>query len=442
MTGAVLASRPGVAVPAPWSFPSVERFRLGNGMTVLALHMATRPVLACQLILGTAARREPPDRFGVASVTGLALMEGTADHSGPEFHDVVERNGASLTAGVDWAGGRVGLSVPVGRLRPALGLLADLVRHPGFRDDDVARTIGRCNDQVAVRARHPEARVQDAFAPVAFGAGRMVAPLWGRADSLAALTPDAVRRFWADRAALTTATLIVVGNLAGLDLAAVCEQTLGEWVPTDVASNEAPPAERPAPTGRWVAADFPDAVQTRLLIGHALDRVPPEDRAALDVAVSALGGYFSSRLMRVLREELGITYGVQAQVDHRDAASVFIVQTSVQSDATGVAVEHILAAVEESTRTLDDEEAHGAADRLARLAPMTWQSPAGVADRLARLVLEGLPDDYYARWRARLAEVTAADAVEAFARWIEPERLAVVAAGAAARLGDRFEPAP
>ena len=58
-----------------------------------------------------------------------------------------------------------------------------------------------------------------------------------------------------------------------------------------------------------------------------------------------LGGMFTSRINRNLRETRAITYGARTSFDMRRAGGTFSCDTSVQGDATAVAVREILAEI-------------------------------------------------------------------------------------------------
>lgn len=84
----------------------------------------------------------------------------------------------------------------------------------------------------------------------------------------------------------------------------------------------------------------PNAQQTSIRLGCTTISQTHKDSMVLQVLITALGGYFGSRLMQNLREEKGMTYGVQA------VFSSFLHQGYVMI-ATDVGKEHGMQAIEQ-----------------------------------------------------------------------------------------------
>ena len=83
---------------------------------------------------------------------------------------------------------------------------------------------------------------------------------------------------------------------------------------------------------------MPDAPQSELRIGHGAPWRRTRDYHALVTLNALVGGQFTSRINRNLREEKGITYGARTAFELRRVAGSFSCDTSVQADATAVAV--------------------------------------------------------------------------------------------------------
>ncbi len=76
------------------------------------------------------------------------------------------------------------------------------------------------------------------------------------------------------------------------------------------------------------------AIQSAIRIGKTVIPKSHPDYPALQIATTVLGGYFGSRLMQVLREEKGYTYGVGTALVNYDEISYFVVATEVAKEAT------------------------------------------------------------------------------------------------------------
>jgi predicted Zn-dependent peptidase len=433
--------RPQAGPAKPWDFPAPERSALPNGLTVLHCHRPGQRVVAVEVLLDAPLEAEPEGLDGVATIMARALSEGTDKHSAEEFAAELERCGATMDAHADHPGVRVSLEVPASRLERALGLLADALRAPAFPDGEVERLVANRLDEIPHELANPARRAAVAlYAELFDAAARISRPRQGSLATVGRIDADAVRAFYAAHVRPSTATAVVVGDLAGVDLGAVLEATLGAWS-GDEARPHTPTPITADDTGRVMIVDRPGAVQTQLLIGRVgSDRHDPVWPAQV-LGTYCLGGSLTSRLDRVLREEKGYTYGIRAfgQVLRSAAdgsgASMLAVSGSVATDVTGPA----LADLWQVLRTLaadglTDDEREVAVQNLVGVAPLKYETAAAVAGTLADQVEQELSDDYQARLYARLAEVGTVEATAAVVRAFPPDRLVAVLVGDASTI--------
>src|SRR5512134_1831603 len=93
--------------PAPLAAaPIAHREVLPNGIVLLVAERPAVPIVAVRAFMRAGASFEPPDRPGLANLTGALLTRGTAKRTGPEIDAAIEFVGGSLEAGA----GRDGLS--------------------------------------------------------------------------------------------------------------------------------------------------------------------------------------------------------------------------------------------------------------------------------------------------------------------------------------------
>ncbi|MGH2468198.1 MAG: M16 family metallopeptidase, partial [Candidatus Limnocylindrales bacterium] len=248
------------------------------------------------------------------------------------------------------------------------------------------------------------------------------------------------------------ATLIVAGDLTGLDILGLAERHLGAWSRADGAPEEAETApgaagraggsavDAAAPERRQVVlVDRPGSAQSEVRVGHVgLPRRIP-DYHAVAVLQTLLGGLFNSRLQRLLREERGYTYGIGAGFAFRRGAGPFAVRTAVQTEVTAPALRDILDVLDGLTATPPTaEEVRAARDYLVGVFPLRFEEADRVAGAVGELVALGLPDDELDRYRPAVTAVSAADVARASGH-IRPAEAAIVIVGDAGRIRSGLE---
>ncbi len=437
---AVLDQRPLPGKPRAYDFPSFDRTRLDNGLSVIRAHVPGRPLLQAQLLVrgdaGGGATSEAPEHAGATVLAGRAMSEGTTVRDAVAFVEACERLGAEMGASVGWDSLTVHVEVPRTHLASAMTLFAEMALRPSFP----AREVERLRDERLNDLRHVMAdsrrRAEKAFPAVIYADDAPYArPLGGVEETVAPIDRDVLAARHARLMRPDACTLILCGDLDGLPLDDIVAASFSQWASEAeavVAPDAAP--DEPAGSRRVVLVDRPGAPQSEIRIGHVGTSRRIDDFHALSVANALLGGLFNSRLNRLLREERGYTYGVTSSFDMRRAAGPFVVRCAVESDVTAAAVADImaeLARVREAPPTAAELDA--ARDYLVGVFPLRFETSAQVAGALAGLVVQELPDDELDRYRPTIAAVSAADVQAAAQAHIDPERAAIVVVGDVAK---------
>ncbi|MFD7903167.1 M16 family metallopeptidase [Kitasatospora sp. NPDC059722] len=433
--------RPGT--PSPWAFPAPERTALANGITVLHCHRPGQQLVAVEVLVDAPLAAEPAGLDGVAAILARALSEGTDTLTAEEFAGELERAGATLDAHADHPCIRVSLEVPASRLQRGLALLADALRAPALPEDEIERLVANRLDEIVHEQANPARRAAKAlYAELFDAADRLSRPRSGTADTVKSIDRAAVKAFYDAHVRPATSTVVVVGDLTGVDLPALLESTLGTWTGTPAAASVHAPVTADD-HGRVVIVDRPDSVQTQLLIGRiGPDRHHP-DWPAQTLGTYCLGGTLTSRLDRVLREEKGYTYGVRSFAQPlRSAAdgsgrALLAISGSVDTASTAPALKDAWTILRTlAAEGLTDAERDEAVQFLVGVAPLKYETAGSVAGTLADQVEQHLPDDYQAEVYRRLAELPTAEATEAVVAAFPPDRLVTVLVGDAAVIAD------
>lgn len=435
-----LDDRPPPGKPREYRFPPFRRERLGNGLTVIAAQLTGRPLLVAQLVLEGGAGAEDPSQAGATSLMARALTEGTSERGAVEFIEASERLGAELHSEAGWETVATAVEVPRRRFRDALALLAEMTLSPSFPDREVERLREeRLNDLLQARAE-PRRRVERAFVETIYSPSSPFSrPIGGTEATVPGL--DRATVIARHRAALdpASATLVVSGDLSGLDVTALAESVFSSWGREAQGSPRAALSDDAHQDGRRVlVVDRPGSPQTEVRVGHVglARRIP--DFHAVSVLTMILGGLFNSRLQRLLREERGYTYGINASFDFRRSAGPFSVRTAVQTEVTVAALRDILAELRRVREApVAPEELAAARDYLIGVFPLRFEAPAQVLAAIVGLTVFGLPDDELDRYRPAVAAVSAED-VHAAASHIRAEDASVVLVGDVQRFEDEL----
>jgi zinc protease len=148
-----------------------------------------------------------------------------------------------------------------------------------------------------------------------------------------------------------------------------------------------------------------------------------------------LGGLFSSRVNLNLREDHGYTYGAWSYFDFRKAAGPFLVGSAVRTDVTAPAVSEIFQEVRRITDApVSDAELTMGRDWLSRSLPGYFETTASTVASVDDLYVYDLGLDFYAKFPAAVAAVTAASVQAAAKAHLHPDKMIVVCVGDRAKI--------
>ncbi|HEY7968484.1 MAG TPA: pitrilysin family protein, partial [Candidatus Limnocylindrales bacterium] len=428
----VIAERPTPGTPRPYDFPPVERSRLGNGLSLVIADLPGRPLVSATLVLRNGAVDEPDADGGATVLAARALTEGTETHDAVALIEATERLGASIHAEAGWDAMSIGVDVPAARLAAALELLAEVALTPTFPEAEVERLRDeRLNDLLQAEA-DPRRRADEAFAATIYSAGSAYRrPSGGTKETVEGLDAGRLRAAYQRGLDPGRATLVVGGDLGGLDVAAIAERLLGSWGARFGAESRGTIVAESAVRERFVRVlHRPGSVQTEIRIGHigVPRRIP--DFHALSVMGAILGGLFNSRLNTKLREEKGYTYGAGAGFDLRRGAGPFAARAAVNTEVTVPAILDTMAELERiGDAPVTDDELRLARDFLIGVFPLRFETAGAIVGALAGLAVHDLPDDELARYRAGIEAVTIDHVQAAATTHVRPAAAAIVLVG-------------
>ena len=317
-----LDTPPPPSAARPVKFAQPRETRLSNGLRVIVAERPGLPLLAAQLLVRNGAEADPEGLAGTASMTGSLLTMGTETMSAPEIARAIESLGGEITSGSGWDASSARVVVMSTKADEALRILADVVRHPAFQQEEIDRFRQQRLDALRVAMQQPGSLVRYVAGRVVFGAGAYGHPVSGTLETLPAIKRDDIVRFYRKYYAPREAALILAGHLTLADGKAFAEKFFGDWKNSGAALNkEGTPGETDWKPENLVI-DMPEAGQAAVArVKPAIKRDNPDYYAAL-VTNAALGNGFDSRLNREIRIKRGLSYGAGSSIDpHREGGS-------------------------------------------------------------------------------------------------------------------------
>jgi zinc protease len=426
----------------PFQFPEIRRTTLPNGLRVWTIEHRAVPLLSTLLLVRRGSAADPRNREGLAALTGDLLDEGCGDLDALALHEALGRIGAQIETEIGSDATLLGLTV-LGRFASrGLSLLADMVQRPRLERADFERVRDlRLNRLVQMRDM-PPVLADRALTELLYRDHPYGHLAIGREESLRALDLDAVRQFHAHAYVPSGATVVIAGDASHDELVTLVAAAFGSWAAPSGSGSQSTVAIEPAPPStRLALLHRPGAAQSELRLGHVSVARSHPDYVHLLVLNMVLGGQFVSWINMNLREDKGYTYGARTSFDARRGPGPFVLQASVQSEATADAIREALREVDEirGSRPITNDELDTGCAALTRGYARNFETAEQVARAAAQLAIHDLPDDYYDTFVPRVLAVDADAAMAAAKRHLFPDRMLTVVVGDRERVGAALE---
>lgn len=424
---------PAVHKTPPGKLPAVRDETLPNGLRVLAARKPGIPMVQVRLRFGITKTKDW-DSGVLEDLVSTTILSGTKTRSQTDIADEMQHIGGDVYSLVDADNLFVSATCLADELDRYLALLYDIVANAAYAEDEVALAKAQTEQGIAIMHSQPSARAQFAVASRLFADHPYGRPMPTPAE-VEPITAAATRAYHRRTVRPGGALLTLVGDVAPARLVSAAERALREWT----GSRKVPkvPAPKPIVPGPIRIVHQPGAVQTNVRLGGlGINRGHP-DFPALTLALTILGGGFTSRLNHNLREEKGYTYGASSGITHNVGASIINVGADVQTSVTAPAlVETFYELGRMATTPVSEDELAAAKRFLAGQLAMSAETQAGLASYVTALAIAGMDVSYLRDLPAKASKLTVDDVAAASAAYLAPALLAPVLIGDAEVIGD------
>lgn len=423
-----MSKPPEVAAMRAVKLPPRSEWRLKNGLTVLLVEDKRVPLLTARLAIPGGEAAVAPEDAGLADALAELLTDGTATKSSKQIAEAAELFGGSISVDAGPDSIVLHASALADKADAMASLLSDVARAPSFPESEVALRKANMKEELAASRAESDFLAGVAFYKKIF-AGHPYATTAPTEASIERLDRERIAAAYKRLFTPNGALLILVGDLTKGQAEVLAEKYFGSWA-GGPAAKDAPPVAAAKGERTVYLLDRPKSSQVSFILGNAAIR---EDNPAyfdLLIANQVLGGSFSSRLVRDIRETKGYTYSIGSRLEHRLTGSLFKVRTPVRTEVAEPALSGILDHLDKLRKSeVTADELKQAKAYLAGSFARSLETQDGVADAVLKLRLRHLPDGWYDEYVSRVQSVTAAGAKRAAEVFIRPDELTIVAVG-------------
>lgn len=414
----------------PLKVPEPSEITLSNGMKVLLLEDHELPLISGAALIRTGNLFDPPNKKGLAGITGEVLRSGgTKTRTGNQLDEDLENIAASIESQIGETNATLSFSCLKENTDQVLSLFRDLLTSPEFREDKVE--LAKTQTGSAISRRNDDAGeiAQREFSNLIYGRNTPYGWMIEYADIDNIHRQDLID-FYHRYYFPANITMEIIGDFSAADMKAKLENLLGGWKYTQPPVPAFPAVEDKARPGVFLATKD-DTTQTFFHVGQLGGELRDKDYPALEVAAEILGGGFSSRLFRSVRTQHGWAYNIYASwAANYDHPGTFDISGSTQSVHTVDTLKAIGEELEKiRTTEVTDEELQTAKDTVLNGFVFNFDRPSKTINRLMMYQYYGYPKDFIFQYQKGIAAVTKADVLRVAQQYFQPKNLSYVAVG-------------
>jgi zinc protease len=405
------ATPPPPASPRSGTFPKPVEKTLPNGLRVIVVERTESPLIAAQLLIKNGGEVDPPELAGLADMTANLLTKGTQTRDATQIAQQIESLGGSLDSGARWDASYATVGVMSSKIPQAMEILADVVRRPAFKSEEVERLRQQYLDNVTLALGDPGSIARFVAARVVFGDSPYGHPVSGTAESLTRITAADISKMHSRYYRPDNAILVIGGDINAKDGLALATKYFGDWQKptTPLPTLSAPTANTTAKAGRIVVIDKPDAGQAAVYLARTGINRKDTDYFRGIVTNSVLSGY-SGRLNQEIRIKRGLSYGAGSALDTRREVGPFVASAQTKNESGAVVADLLLGEIGRlSSAPPADVELTPRKAVLIGNFSRNLETVNGLVGQVGSLALYGLSLDEINRYINNVQSVTPAD---------------------------------
>jgi zinc protease len=411
------ATPPPPTPPRTVKFPKPVEKTLPNGLRVVVVQRSEMPLISSQLLIKSGGEVDPAEVSGAADMTAALLTRGTTTRSATQIAEAIEALGGSINSGGRWDSSVVSVDVMSSRIGPAMEILADVVRNPAFKDEEIDRLRRQYLNNLKVSLGQPGAIARFAAARIVYGDGPYGHPLSGTPESLPRIKRDDILKVHRTFYRPGNAILVIGGDVSAESGFALAQKYFGDWQgdPTTVMLDSLALGQTSTTnTPRVLVIDMPDAGQAAVLaVRSGINRNSPDYFRGI-VSNSILSGY-SGRLNWEIRVKRGLSYGAGSTLDMRRSAGSFSASAQTKNESGAEVASLTLAEISKlASGDLPDTELTTRKASLNGGFARGLETTGGLVGQISSLAIYGVNFDQLNQFVGSVQAVKAED-VKSFA---------------------------
>lgn len=408
-------------------FAEIQQFVTPGGVSVWLVSEPSIPIISLEMAWKGGETSDPEGLEGLSDSVVYSMNEGAGDLDSLGFQTRMEELNMSFgcSTGNDWTS--CSSSMLTENASEAMDLIATAFAEPRFDAGPFERF--QRENLIAIKQRETSANwlarkaLTDAMYPEHPYARQT------SAESIAALTPELAREQMRKLMVKDRLLVTAVGAVTPEELAPMLDKAMA-GLPDTSETGTVADVILPASLADPVVVDLPQPQSLVSFTAPGLARDHPDFFTAYALNYTVGGGGFESRLMKTLRVEKGLTYGVYTSLSTSEHLNTWSGGGQTKNESAS----EFLAGIKDelgqfATDGVTEEELSDAKAYLTGSYALGFDSNAKIADQMMGVRQEELGIDYFDTRNANINAVTLDDVNRVAKAYLSPDKFTYVIVG-------------
>lgn len=308
---------------------------LPNGVRLISERLDTVRTVSVGIWVGNGSRYEPAALSGISHFIEHMIFKGTEKRSARHIAIAIDALGGQANAFTDKECTCYYMKVLDARLQNAVSILADMFLHSRFAQEDIDLERGVILEEIDMYEDSPEDVAIDKLFEQCYADSALGRPILGTAETLAGIDSAAMHGYMKQYYRPEDTVIAVSGHFADEDLEYIAE--LFSQMEGAGRNRIAPAQYHPSLLLREKEIE-----QNHLCLSFPGVSLLSEDRYAMNLLSSIIGGGMSSRLFQSVREQNGLCYSIYSFTTPHLDTGLFSIYTGLGAETEQQALELIV----------------------------------------------------------------------------------------------------
>jgi zinc protease len=380
---------------------------------------------------------DPKGKEGLASLAGSQLRAGGTEATPADVLDErLEFLAANIQSGLGDTSGAVSMSFLEKDLKEGMELFLQVLTRPAYAQDRLDQIKAAIRQRLAARNDNvPE--IANTQLGYLLNGEQHFSTASVTAASLDSITREDLKAFHARLLHPGNLVVTVSGKFKRPAMLELLNRTLGTLKPGPAAklSPQVPPPDFPRQPGIYVVdKDVPQSTVRFVLPG--LRRTDPDWHAAIVMNQILGGSGFTSRMMKKIRSDEGLTYGIGTGFGEGPFwKGNWSCGFQTKNLSVAYALKLAFAEMERiKTESVGAEELNVIKDGIIQAFPGEWSNRRQLLGTLANEHLVGWPEDWWVDYREKVQAVSAEDVQRVARKYLDTRQLVILVVGRASEV--------